>query len=295
MSAGRGAVVVTGCSSGIGRACAVHLAELGFDVLAGVRKEEDGERLRAEAAGRLEPVLLDVTDAAAIDALKVRTSESAGGRLAGLVNNAGVPGSGPVEQIPLDEFRRVMDVNVTGQVAVTQALLPELRRTRGRVVFMSSIGGRVAQPFMSPYNASKFAIEAVGDSLRQELAPFGVHVSIVEPGSIATPIWGRGAESATTFRERLDSDADRVYGEAIDRFSEVARKTGERGIPPEAVAKVVGHALTAPRPRTRYLVGVDAKILARLKGITPDRLWDRLIGMMIRAQGGRRSAAGSGR
>lgn len=291
----RGAVVVTGCSTGIGRACALHLDALGFRVFAGVRKEEDAERLRAEAAGRLEPVLLDVTDGAAVDALKTRVAESAVGRLAGLVNNAGVPGSGPVEQIPVEEFRRVLEINVTAQVAVTQALLPELRRARGRVVFMSSIGGRVAQPFMSPYNASKFAIEAVGDSLRQELAPFGVHVSIVEPGSIATPIWDKGAESATNLRERLDPDTDRVYGEAIDRFSEVARKTGERGIPPEAVAKVVGHALTADRPRTRYLVGIDAKFLARLKGITPDRLRDRLMALTIRAQGGRRSGAGPGR
>ncbi len=288
-------MVVTGSSSGIGRACALHLDGLGFRVFAGVRRDEDGERLRADASGALEPLILDVTDGAAIEGLKARLAEVADGRLAGLVNNAGVAASGPLEDVPLDEFRRAMEVNVTGQVAVTQALLPALRRARGRVVFMSSIGGRVAQPYMSPYNASKFAIEAVGDSLRQEVGPLGVHVSIVEPGSIATAIWDKGAETATSFRERLDPEADRVYGESFDRFSEVARKTGERGIPPERVAEVVVHALTAARPRTRYLVGVDAKVLARLARFTSDRFRDRFMALTIQVQGGRRRQARRGR
>ena len=295
MNAVRGAVVVTGSSSGIGRACALHLSGLGFHVLAGVRRQEDGERLRADASGTLEPLILDVTDEAAIGAVKARLAEVASGRLAGLVNNAGIPASGPLEGVSLEEFRRAMEVNVTSQVAVTQALLPAIRRAGGRVVFMSSIGGRVAQPYMSPYNASKFALEAVGDSLRQELGPLGVHVSIVEPGSIATPIWDKGAETATTFRERLDPEAERVYGASLDRFSEVARKTGERGIPPERVAEVVAHALTAARPRTRYLVGADAKLLAPLQRLTPDRFRDRFIAFMIRAQGGWRRPAGRGR
>lgn len=291
----RGAVVVTGSSSGIGRACALHLDELGFQVLAGVRGEEDGERLRADASGALEPLILDVTDGAAIGALKARLAGVLGGRLAGLVNNAGIPASGALETVPLEEFRRAMEVNVTGQVAVTQALLPALRRARGRVVFMSSIGGRVAQPYMSPYNASKFAIEAIGDSLRQELGPLGVRVSIVEPGSIATAIWSKGAETATTFRERLDPEADRVYGESLDRFSEVARRTGERGISPDRVAEAVVHALTAARPRTRYLVGVDAKFMARFKHVTPDRFRDRIMGLIIRVEGRPRRPARRGR
>jgi NAD(P)-dependent dehydrogenase (short-subunit alcohol dehydrogenase family) len=210
-------------------------------------------------------------------------AEAAGGGLAGLVNNAGVPAAGPLENIPLEEFRRVLEVNVTGQVAVTQAFLAQLRRARGRVVFMSSIGGRMALPFMSPYHASKFALEAIGDSLRQELRPLGVRVSIVEPGSIATPMWGKGAETATTFRERLDPEADRVYGESLDRFSELARKTGERGIAPERVAEVVAHALTAAQPRTRYLVGVDAKLQARFQSLISDRVRDRLLARMTKA------------
>lgn len=276
-------MVVTGSSSGIGRACALHLDELGFHVFAGVRRESDAEGLRAAATGALEPLILDVTDPAAIDALKARVAEVDGGRLSGLVNNAGVPAGGPLENIPLEEFRRVLEVNVTGQVAVTQALLPGLRRARGRVVFMGSIGGRMALPYMSAYNASKFAIEALGDSLRQELRPLGVHVSIVEPGSIATPIWGKGAESSTSSRGRLDPEADGVYGERLDRANEAARKTAERGIPPQRVAEVVGHALTADRPRTRYLVGADAKVQAGLKALVPDRLRDRLVARMIGA------------
>ena len=276
-------MVVTGSSSGIGRACALHLDELGFHVFAGVRREEDGKRLRVEASGALEPLILDVTDEAATHAAGARVAEAAAGGLVGLVNNAGVQGAGPLENIPLEEFRRVLEINVTGQVAVTQAFLPQLRQRRGRIVFMSSIGGRMAFPFMSPYNASKFAIEAIGDSLRQELGPLGVRVAIVEPGSIDTPIWGKGASTAKTFRERLDPEADRVYGASLDRFSELRRKTGERGIPPRRVAEVVAHALTATRPRTRYLVGVDAKLQARFQSLTSDRLRDRLLARMMKA------------
>jgi NAD(P)-dependent dehydrogenase (short-subunit alcohol dehydrogenase family) len=277
----RGTVVVTGSSSGIGRACALHLDELGFEVLAGVRRESDGESLRVEAGGALEPVMLDVTDSEAIASLATRVSERGVG-LAGLVNNAGVGAGGPLEHLPVEEFRRVLDVNVTAQVAVTQALLPELRRARGRVVFMGSIGGRMALPYMSPYNASKFALEAIADSLRQELRPLGVQVSIVEPGSIDTLIWAKGAESSAALRERVDPAADRVYGERFDRFTEAARKTGERGIPPRRVAEAVAHALTASRPRTRYLVGADAKLQAGIRRVVPDRLRDRLVDLMAR-------------
>ena len=186
------AAVVTGSSTGIGRASALALARDGFRVFAGVRKAADGEALVAAAEGELEPLSLDVADGDAIAAAAERVREATEGRLAGLVNNAGVAVPGPVEGVDLDELRRQLEINVVAQVAVTQAFLPQLRSARGRVVFMSSVGGRMAFPYLSPYNASKHALEAIGDSLRQEVGPFGVGVAIVEPGSVATPFWEKG-------------------------------------------------------------------------------------------------------
>jgi NAD(P)-dependent dehydrogenase (short-subunit alcohol dehydrogenase family) len=273
----RGAVVVTGSSTGIGRACALHLDRLGFKVFAGVRTEADGDRLRAEASERLEPLILDVTDSAHISHAAAYVSEAIEGRVAGLVNNAGIGVGGPLELLPLSDFRHQIEVNLIGQVAVTQAFIPALRRARGRLVFISSIGGLVATPYMSPYHASKFGIEAVGDVLRQELRQFGVHVSIVEPGSVATPIWEKGRETAKAVRGGLSPEGQELYDEPIRRSEEVLRRTAERGAPPEKVAKVVAHALTARRPRTRYLVGADARAMATLNKLLPDRLRDRLV------------------
>lgn len=281
MSTGaQGAVVITGSSTGIGRACALHLAGRGFQVFAGVRRPADGEALQGAADGGIEPLLVDVTDSEAVAAAAERVSEATGGRLAGLVNNAGIGVGGPLEGVPIDDLRRSLEVNVTAQVAVTQAFLPELRRARGRVIFMSSIGGRMATPFMGPYNASKFALEAVGDSLRQELRPWGIEVSIVEPGSIATPIWDKAAADGT-IQERFGPEIKELYGHSMARFQDAVRKTAARGIPPERVAKAVAHALTARRPRTRYLVGIDAKIQAKLKRLVRDRPRDRLVARMI--------------
>ena len=168
-------------------------------------------------------------------------------------------------------------MNLIGQVAVTQAFIPALRRARGRLVFISSIGGLVATPYMSPYHASKFGIEAVGDVLRQELRQFGVQVSIVEPGSIATPIWDKGRATARAVRGNLSAEGQELYGESLARTEKLLGQTAERGAPPEKVAKVVAHALTARRPRTRYLVGADARAMATLRKLLPDRLRDRLV------------------
>jgi NAD(P)-dependent dehydrogenase (short-subunit alcohol dehydrogenase family) len=276
-SATRRAVVITGSSTGIGRAAALHLDELGFQVFAGVRKEIDGDSLREAASDRLEPLIVDVTDREQIGAAAVRVRDATGGRLAGLVNNAGIGAGGPLELLDIDDFRHALDVNLTGQVAVTQAFLPQLRAARGRIVFVSSIGGRMATPFMGPYHASKFGIEAIGDTLRQELRPFGMSVSIVEPGAVATPIWEKGAQTATEVREKIGSEGERLYGHAVARFVELAEETGGRGIPPERVAEVIAHALTAERPRTRYPIGMDARIQARVGRFLPDRVRDRLI------------------
>jgi NAD(P)-dependent dehydrogenase (short-subunit alcohol dehydrogenase family) len=272
----RGAVLVTGSSTGIGRASALGLERAGFQVFAGVRRPEDGEALRQAGSGALEPLILDVTDAAQIEAAAARVHEATGGSLAGLVNNAGIALGGPLEVLPVDEFRRQLEVNLVGQVAVTQAVLPQLRRARGRIVLISSIGGRLAVPYLWAYNASKWGLEAIGDALRVELRPFGVKVALVEPGAIATPIWGKGNETADRLRGLMSAEQEQAYGEALDRFT-AARPADIAGLPPERVAEVIEHALTARRPRTRYLVGRDAKLRARLRDLLPDRAWDALL------------------
>jgi NAD(P)-dependent dehydrogenase (short-subunit alcohol dehydrogenase family) len=273
-----GAVVITGASTGIGRACALHLDSLGFEVFAGVRKPADSESLSARGSERLRPLQLDVTDEKQIEAAAGEVADAVGDRgLVGLVNNAGIAVAAPLEYIPIDELRRQLEVNVIGQVAVTQAMLPLLRRGKGRVVNIGSIGGRVALPFAGPYAASKFALEALTDSLRRELRTAGVEVSIVRPGGIATPIWDRGIGAAEQIRERMPPEGESVYGKALDATRSAATEIGRNGLPPEAVAKVVEHALTARRPRTRYLVGRDAKIRAALAKVLPDRVFDRMI------------------
>ncbi|MEO8091664.1 MAG: SDR family oxidoreductase [bacterium] len=282
--AAQGAVLVTGSSTGIGRACALRLDRDGFDVFAGVRADADADSLRSEASERLLAVNLDVSEQATIEAAAERIAEATGGRLAGVVNNAGIAVAGPIEGLAGDDWRRQFDVNVLGQVAVTRALLPMLRAAQGRVVFMSSIGGRGSLPFTAPYNASKHAIEAIGDSLRQEMRPFGVEVSIIEPGAIATPIWEKGNTSAAGARATMSDEVRSLYGEGMDRLQRLATKLGQGGIPPERVADAVAHALTASRPRTRYLVGTDAKIQARLGALLSDRGRDRLIARMIRSR-----------
>lgn len=280
-----GAVLVTGSSTGIGRATALRLDADGFRVFAGVRRQEDADALRSAASGRLEPVSVDVADEKSVEAAAERIREDEGGLLAGLVNNAGISVAGPLEGLELDEWRRQLEVNVLGQVAVTRACLPMLRAARGRIVFMSSIGGRNALPMLGPYNASKHAIEAIGDSLRQELRPHGVEVAIVEPGAIATPIWEKGAASANASRERLEPEVERVYGPMMDKVTALALEAGAGGIAPEKVADAVAHALTAERPKTRYVVGVDARVQAMLGAALPDRAFDAVIARRLRGSG----------
>jgi NAD(P)-dependent dehydrogenase (short-subunit alcohol dehydrogenase family) len=268
---------VTGTSTGIGRAVALRLDREGFDVLAGVRREADGESLAAEGSGRIAPLILDVTDADSIAAAAKLAASACDGKLAGLVNNAGIAVAGPVEAVPIDDFRHQLEVNLVGQVAVTQSLLPILRPAQGRVVFVSSVGGRTANPYLAAYHASKFGVEAVGDSLRQELRKFGMHVSIVEPGAVATPIWEKGRDSAESIRERYPDGAEELYGAELDRLSELTVRSMKRGIPPEQVAEAVFQALTAAKPKTRYLVGRDARMQATLQTLLPDRIRDRLV------------------
>jgi NAD(P)-dependent dehydrogenase (short-subunit alcohol dehydrogenase family) len=275
-------VVVTGASTGIGRATALRLDAAGWRVFAGVRREADAEALGEAGSERLVPVMLDVTKPGQIAVVAEQTAAALDGAgLDGLVNNAGVAIPSPLETIPIDDFRRQIEVNLTGQVAVTQALLPQIRAVRGRIVFISSIGGRIAFPLTGAYHAAKFGVEAVGDVFRQELRSWGISVSIVEPGSIDTPIWVRGEREADAIGERAHPDQEDLYGKAIAGYRRVVKQLAERGIAPEKVAEAVEHALSASRPRSRYLVGLDAKIQARLRIVIPTPVWDRIVARMM--------------
>jgi NAD(P)-dependent dehydrogenase (short-subunit alcohol dehydrogenase family) len=273
-----GAVLVTGASSGIGEATAHHLKELGFDVVGAVRGDADADRLRASG---LRVVKLDVTD---VDSVAAACAELGGGSLAGLVNNAGIAVAAPLEFLPLDALRQQLEINLVGQLAVTQKLLPALRAGRGRIVNVSSIGGRVALPLVGAYNMSKFGLEAMSDSLRRELHGHGVDVILIEPGGVKTPIWRKGNERAEELLAGMPPEADRLYGRMIAALRrETTRIAEERGIDPREVAEIIGTALTSRHPRARYLVGRDAKIRGPLAKVLPDRAMDRLI---VRAIGG---------
>jgi len=274
-------VLVTGSSTGIGRATALRLDAAGWRVFAGVRKQDDADALRAAGSDRLTPVMLDVTDADAITAAATLLGDELGtAGLNGLVNNAGVAIPSPLETMPIDAFRRQIEVNLTGQVAVTQSVLPLIRSARGRIVFVSSIGGRIAFPLTGAYHAAKFGVEAVGDVFRQELRRWGIAVSVIEPGSIDTPIWDSGERAADEIGGDIEA-REELYGKAIASYRKVTRNLAERGIEPDKVAEEIEHALTASRPRSRYLVGLDAKVQARIKLVIPTRIWDRVVARVM--------------
>ncbi|HEY6974113.1 MAG TPA: SDR family oxidoreductase, partial [Nitrospiraceae bacterium] len=253
------AVVITGASTGIGAACARFLADHGFQVFAGVRDLQAGEVLASGRSLRLIPIQLDVTEDTSIRNAAERVTHHLGDAgLAGLINNAGIAVGSPLEVIPIDQLRRQFEVNVFGQIAVTQAFLPLLRKAHGRIVNMGSIAGRATIPLMGPYSASKHALEALTDALRLELQQWGIQVSVIEPGAIATPIWEKSIRAAKDLETAADSSAAIGYTELIMRIKETVGKAAERAIPPDAVVRAVVHALTASRPRTRYLVGTDA-------------------------------------
>ena len=277
----QGTILISGASTGIGWSCAKLLAEQGFRVLAGYRNETDADRLRA-LHPHIVPLSLDVTSDSSIQAavLQVETL-LAGQGLQGLVNNAGIAVGGPLEFLPITALRQQLDVNVIGVIALTQAVIPLLRQARGRVVNMGSIAGLSALPFVGPYSASKFALEALTDALRVELRPWGIQVSIIEPGVIATPIWDKSMLAALGLPEAESplpsvSRLDELYGKVLAILKRETQKAAQRGIPSEHVAGAVLHALTAARPRTRYLVGWDAQLRA-LFNLLPDLLQDWVI------------------
>ena len=276
-------VVVTGASTGIGAACALDFAGRGMTVFAGVRNSLAGEALAAKGGSSLIPITLDVTDELSIGRSVEEVRSVVGERgLGGLVNNAGIVIGSPLEVLPLAQLRKQLEVNVIGQIAVTQAFLPLLRRTRGRIVNMGSIAGRGTIPLLGPYSASKYALEALTDALRMELRPWGIHVSIIEPGAIATPIWEKSTKEAESLEASVSAEAKALYGEAVIRIREAIAQAALRAIPPDAVVRAVHHALTASSPRTRYLVGSDAKLRAWMVKWLPDQVQDRLLGWALK-------------
>jgi NAD(P)-dependent dehydrogenase (short-subunit alcohol dehydrogenase family) len=276
----RGAVLVTGASTGIGAASALHLDTLGFRVYAGVRKESDAAALKSKASRALSTVLLDVTDADSITAAKERIANETGGKLAGLVNNAGISVNAPLEFLPLELLRKQFEVNVTGQIAVTQTFLDMVRAATGRIVIIGSTSGRLSIPMGGPYCASKFAIEALADSLRMELRPWSIEVSLIQPGAIDTPIWEKSLAAGDELLSSLPPRMMELYGPLVEKVKRGARESAKGAVPAQRVADCVAHALIAPRPKTRYLVGKDARIQMLLTHL-PDRWRDSLILRMI--------------
>lgn len=271
-------IVVTGASTGLGAAAARELARRGFHVLAGVRRERDADIIRG--AG-VEPVILDITEAGQVAALAVRVAEDPR-TLHAVVNNAGIQVNGPVETLPMAEWRRVFEVNLFGHIAVTQALLPALLRGKGRVVNISSIGGRIAMATYGAYAGAKFALEAVSDSLRREVTPLGVQVVVVEPGGVRTEMAGRGVATANDLAAGMTPEQDARYG-ALVRANNALMATGTAsGLTAEAAALVIAKAVTARRPRTRYTIGRDAALISRLSRVLPDRALDRIAAASLR-------------
>src|SRR6266511_1647880 len=277
------AALVTGASSGIGRATALRLERAGWSVFAGVRDPAVGDALLGVTGGRgtLEPVLLDVTDQESIAATRTRIAKRVGAQgLRGLVNKAGIGVGGVLEFVRLEDLRQVLEVNVTGQVVVTQAMLPLLRSGTGRIVFTSSDNGRWAPPYMGPYAASKFALEAIGDALRLELRRSKIPVSIIEPGSIKTSIWDKGLDEVDDLN--LPQESESLYGDVPTILRNALEQGKRNAIPAERVADAIHHALTARRPKTRYRVGRDARAMIVLRAILPDRAFDSVVSRAMR-------------
>lgn len=269
------AVLVTGASTGIGYATATLLAREGYLVYAGVRTEEDARRVRA-AHPNIRAPILDVRYRN--DVMQtVSGIDQSGVPLYALVNNAGIAVAGPLEYLPLDEIHRQFEVNVFGAIAVTQACLPLLRRTHGRILFMSSVSGQIAPPMLGPYAASKFAIEAMADSLRMELAPFGIYVSVIQPGNVRTPIWEKGRRDKDELVKRMPEHALDRYGTIVEKLVRVTEREERTGIDPELVARTVLTALRASHPRARYPIGSPPGWQRRLAALLPESVRDRLV------------------
>lgn len=269
-------VLITGASTGIGFATAVDLAHDGHQVFAGVRRKEDGERLQKECA-EIIPVIMDVTKEDQILAAKETISKLRNQDRFYLVNNAGTAVSGPVEAVPMEDYRKQFEVNFFGLVAVTQTFLPWVRETKGRIINLSSIAGRFASPFMGPYAASKFAVEGLTDSLRRELMPFNVKVILVEPGPIETPIWEKGFNSSVENKSRMNKEILSIYAKYVQMFEAEIRQAVATADPVDYVVDTIKMALFSINPRHRYLVGRQANIGGLISQLVPSKAVDIVI------------------
>jgi NAD(P)-dependent dehydrogenase (short-subunit alcohol dehydrogenase family) len=278
-------VLITGASRGIGRVTALRLAHEGWDVYAGVRAEADGASLALEGGQRIVPVALDVTSDASVGALADALPE----HLDAVVNNAGIVVDGPLEAVAADRLRLQLETNVVGQLAVTQAVLPRIRASRGRIVFVSSVSGRISAPMMGAYNASKFALEGLADALRVELAPWGIRVVVVQPTSTDTALWRDALETVQQTESGLSDEQRALYAKHIAGARRLTRMIQRQTMPAERVAATIERALTDERPRARYPVGAATKAQLALFAISPTRVKDTLLG---RASGIPRKLAG---
>jgi NAD(P)-dependent dehydrogenase (short-subunit alcohol dehydrogenase family) len=269
-------VVVTGTSTGVGRGVAKVLVGKGFRVFGSVRSQADADSLKAELGANLVPLVFDITDEAAVYAAAREVRDAlAGETLCGLVNNAGIAVAGVFFDLKPEDYRRQFEVNFIGQVIVTQAFLPllgtdlSLKGPPGRIIMISSVGGQNASPFMSPYNASKFALEGLSESLRRELMPFGIDVIIVGPGAVRTRIWAHaGMSDVSRYRNS-------PYGKALETARAFMQKMGTYGVSPESVGELVHHVLTTPAPRVRYAI-VPNRRRYYISRMLPKRLIDRI-------------------
>ncbi len=274
-------ILISGASTGIGRATAVHLAMRGMTVWAGVRSEKAFADVRKLNVKNLNPVFLDVTDSKSI-ADAVHEVKKKSGMIHGLINNAGIVVGGPIEGLSGDDWRRQFDTNFFGMIELTRECLPSLRESKGRVVNVSSISGRVASPFLAPYSASKFAMESFSDSLRREVAKHGVKVSIIEPGPIDTPIWNKSSKDGEKLSKDFSAEVMAVYGPSLIKFFKSMEKAGLNAAPVSLVVKAVEDALISNQPRTRYPVGRRIGLISTASGILPDKWLDRLMTMRDR-------------
>jgi len=272
--------IITGASTGIGAATARELARRGFHVLAGVRRDRDADAIRAPG---IEPLILDITNPDHIQTLAARVHEDSQGRVVrALVNNAGIGVNAPVEVFAIDEWRRLFEVNLFGHIAVTQTLLPALIRSKGRVVNISSVGGKIAMATYGPYAGTKFALEAVSDALRREVAPLGVKVIVVEPGAVTTEMLGRVGITGERITSGMTSEQHGRYATLMHSIISQAQAAIPRAVPAEEAGRVIADAITSKRPRTRYTVGREAALLPLLT-MLPDRMLDRILAAALRS------------
>jgi NAD(P)-dependent dehydrogenase (short-subunit alcohol dehydrogenase family) len=276
-------IVVTGASTGIGAATVKELAQRGFHVLAGVRREADANALGGLDIQGIEPCILDITVESDVAAIVDRVARDPQGRpLRALVNNAGIAVNAPVETLPMAQWRQQFEVNLFGHIAMTQALMPALLNSSGTVVNISSVGGKVALPTYGAYAGSKFALEAVSDALRREVSATGVKVVVIEPGAVKTEIAERGIATSEGLKKDMTVTQLTRYSEVMDAVMAQARSFNETGVSAEVAAALVAKAATASRPRTRYTVGRDAAILLKVSRYVSDRLLDRIVRLNLR-------------